>query len=241
VYLDPPPNPVDLRIMYQDHKQFTSDHYTSPERVHDILEYMTTSLERVRGHQGVPGKTAVSILEIGAGRAWMCRAAKGLNPASRTVAQDISAEVVDQCPWVDRYHHGEVYDRALWWRGRYDVISITHVIEHLVDPVRIIKRCMALLANSGIVYITAPHRPLGWVDGNTDIEPWKGYSLTHVPAHVQYFSRESMDRLATRCGARLVYWNHEHEGGQAFEAWLAHAEGRPSTMDRALGAMRLGA
>ena len=229
MYTDPLPSGRDLQAMYLDHEQFTSDHYTSQERVDAILDYMTTSLERVRGRQRVAGTTAARILEVGAGRAWMCRAAKGLNPASKTVAQDISGEVRESCPWVDKYIQGEVGDSQLRREGPYDVISITHVIEHLTDPVDVIRHCMKLLARDGLIYITAPHRPLGWTAGNADISLWRDYSLSHVPAHIQYFSSESMEKLARAAKAELAYWSHDHEGGQAFEAWLSHRTPRTTS------------
>src|SRR6187549_1288965 len=45
----------------------------------------------------------VAILEVGAGLAWMCRAAKARNAACVTVAQDVSPEAATRCAWVDRY------------------------------------------------------------------------------------------------------------------------------------------
>ena len=63
----------------------------------------------------------------------MCRAAKSRNRNHVTVAQDISPEALESCPWVDHYIQGEIDDRRLDSWGPYHVISMTHVIEHLVD------------------------------------------------------------------------------------------------------------
>jgi len=228
VYLDPAPSDADLRVMYEDSVQFSDALYTEPARIEVVLEYMRTSFEHVRAHQGA-GNSAAKILEVGAGFAWMCRAAKTLRADHFTVAQDVSPEVATSCPWVDRYIRGTVHERAVADLGPYDVISLTHVIEHLVDPVGVIDRCMHVLKDDGVVFVTAPHRPRDWSAGSLDGKPWQQYSLLHVPAHVQYFSRGSMQRLARRVGASLVHWDGSHEGGEAFEAWLArdpeHARG----------------
>jgi 2-polyprenyl-3-methyl-5-hydroxy-6-metoxy-1,4-benzoquinol methylase len=163
---------------------------------------------------------AVSVLEVGAGLAWMCRAAKAVNPDNVTVALDISPEAVDKCPWVDFYILGDILDARMDERAPYDVISLTHVIEHLVDPVEVIRRCKSLLRQHGVIFVTAPHRPIGWRDSETEIAVWEKYSYNHVPAHIQYFSKKSMRKLAEKAGCTLDRWSHNSEEGQAFEAWL---------------------
>lgn len=221
VYISPAPSPDALAAMYVTGGQFESHVYTAPEHVAQALAYMTTCFENLLFHSGRRADDEVAVLEVGAGLAWMCRAAKAKNPRCRTVAQDVSPEAVDRCPWVDAYLRAEVFDPILDRHAPFDVISLTHVIEHLVEPVDIVRRCKALLAPTGRILVTAPHRPPGWVAGSTDVGIWERFVHGHVPAHVQYFARGSMERLAERAGCRLVAWSEAHGGGQAFEAWLA--------------------
>ena len=101
----------------------------------------------------------------------------------------------------------------------YDIVSLTHVIEHLLDPVGVLRRLRQLIAPRGLVFVTAPHRPPGWKRGD-GIATWREWSYTHVPAHVQYFSRGSLERAALRAGFEIELWNADQEEGQAFEAWL---------------------
>ncbi len=162
----------------------------------------------------------LSVLEIGAGRAWMCRAAKQINPKARTVAQDVSAETATSCEWVDQFLVCGIEDARLDSLGRFDIISMTHVIEHLTDPLAALKRCAGLLKPGGILFVTAPHRPIGWTDADADIEKWRSYSYNHIPAHIQYFSRAAMQKIADLSGLALVEWSDHHEDGQALEAWL---------------------
>jgi 2-polyprenyl-3-methyl-5-hydroxy-6-metoxy-1,4-benzoquinol methylase len=162
----------------------------------------------------------LSVLEIGAGRAWMCRSAKWHKMSVKTTAQDISSEASKACDWVDNYLVCDLEDARIDAHGPFNIISITHVIEHLNDPTATIKRCKGMLAKGGVIFVTAPHRPLGWKDGDQGIEPWKTYSYNHIPAHIQYFSKKSMETLAGKAGCELVYWIDQHEDGQAFEAWL---------------------
>lgn len=220
LYISPAPSAADLRIIYVDSGQFDDPAYTDPARVALIIDYMNGSFRGVVERSGHRADEPVAVLEVGAGLAWMCRAAKAVNPDNVTVAQDISPEAVDKCPWVDFYVLGEILDTRIDQRAPYDVISLTHVIEHLVDPVEVIRRCKLLLRPRGVIFVTAPHRPIGWRDSETDIAVWEKYSYNHVPAHIQYFSKKSMRKLSEKAGCTLDHWSHNSEEGQAFEAWL---------------------
>ena len=220
LYLSPAPSTADLTTMYVDQGQFGSE-YTDEARVRAILGYMGEALRALERHAGGAPHRPLRVLEVGAGLSWMCRAAKARNAASVTVAQDVSPEAVDACPWVDHYVLGDVADPRLDALAPFDIVSMTHVIEHLVNPVGVVARCRKLMAPHALLFVTAPHRPRAWNEAAPDLDVWTAYSYNHVPAHVQYFSEASLSRLAEAAGCRLVYWSHAHEGGEAFEAWLA--------------------
>ncbi len=220
LYISPEPSATDLRTIYVESGQFDDPAYTDPARVALIIEYMDGCFRGVVERSGHRANDAVAVLEVGAGLAWMCRAAKAVNPDNVTVALDISPEAVHKCPWVDFYILGDILDTRMDERAPYDVISLTHVIEHLVDPVEVIRRCKSLLRQHGVIFVTAPHRPIGWRDSETEIAVWEKYSYNHVPAHIQYFSKKSMRKLAEKAGCTLDHWSHNSEEGQAFEAWL---------------------
>jgi SAM-dependent methyltransferase len=220
LYISPEPSSGDLRTIYVDSGQFDDPAYTDPARVALIIQYMDGSFRRVVERSGRKADDPAVVLEVGAGLAWMCRAAKTVNPENVTVALDISPEAVLKCPWVDFYILGDILDARLDEHAPYDVISLTHVIEHLVDPVEVIRRCKSLLRQHGVLFVTAPHRPIGWRDSETDVTIWEKYSYNHVPAHIQYFSKKSMRKLSEKAGCTLDYWSHDSEEGQAFEAWL---------------------
>jgi len=163
----------------------------------------------------------MNVLEVGAGFAWMCKVAKSVNQCNRTVAQDISIECRDCCPWVDKWVIGEVVDNLEILKGQclYHLISLTHVIEHLPNMLDIMKKLTDLLVKGGVFFITAPHRPIGWKE-NLDIQIWQKWSYSHVPAHLQYFNEKSIAVLAKELKVRVSFYNFNAEDGQAFEAWL---------------------
>lgn len=214
VYLDPAPTPGDLRVLYEESVQFADPHYTDPERVAKILEYYADAVHKL----GLLPAAGERVLEIGAGLAWVSRACKGLRPDVVTVAQDVSVECASECDWVDTYHVGAL--ATLRDHEPFQLASMTHVIEHLVDPAAMLGDVSARLAAGGKLFITAPFRPSGWQPGD-GLTGWREYSYLHVPAHVTYFSRAWFEHEAPRHGLHVAHWDASHEGGQAFELVLA--------------------
>lgn len=214
VYLDPRPSPEDLRALYQDAEQFSDSTYTDPQRVAAMLDYYGGAL---RNHRLLPAAGG-RMLEVGAGFAWVARACKAQSPQVTTVAQDVTAECAERCPWVDRYLVGEIDVAAAW--GPFQLISLTHVIEHLVAPLQAIGRLAGLLGADGRMFITAPYRPRGWRSGD-GLQPWLDYSYLHVPAHISYLSRAWFEHAAARCNLVLLHFDPGHDDQQAFEAVLA--------------------
>jgi len=213
VYLDPAPTAEDLRRLYQESTQFDDPLYDDPVRVSQILAYFDNAIRRLRLLPRRGGR----VLEVGAGLAWMSRACKSLRPEVVTVAQDVSAEAAARCDGVDRYHVGPL--ATLDERAPFDLASMTHVIEHLVEPAAMLGEIAARLAPGGRLFVTAPYRPTGW-RARAGIAGWQDYSYLHVPAHVTYFSRAWFERMAPQHRLRAEHWNARHEDGQAFELVL---------------------
>ena len=213
VYLEPRPTAADLDRLYLQSDQFSAPTYSDPANADRLVAYYGRRLERL-GLLPVPGSTT---LEVGAGPAWVSRAIKGRVQAVETWAQDPSAECAEACPWVDRYEVGpiEVIDAT----PGFTLISLTHVIEHVLDPNAFLGELAGRLLPGGSIFLTAPFRPAGWRRGG-GIAPWRDYSYLHVPAHIAYLSRPWLVRAATRAGLQLVHWEQAHDGHQAFEAVL---------------------
>jgi len=211
VYLDPLPQPADLKLLYEDSVQFVSANYTASDRVAQMMRYYSNA---IRSFDLLP--KAAPILEIGAGLAWVARACKAMDPHITTIAQDVSAECVRACPWVDRYFVGTLDD--LPERGPFGLVSLTHVIEHVMDPAEMLRTMSMVVAPRGKVFITAPFRPSSW-SNNRHIDAWRDYSYLHVPAHISYLSRRWFEMHA-RPKFEIAHWDASHENGQVFELVL---------------------
>ncbi len=224
VYLSPLPTDADIHTMYAESEQFGDKDSLNcayrGDQAEAVLEYTTSCLVSILRSMQLDVSARLKVLEIGAGLSWMCRAAKRLNPQSLTVAQDLSTDVASECSWVDHYFVEDILSkRSVDGHAPYDVVSLTHVIEHLAEPVGMLQRIRQLLATRGRVFITAPYRPENWKRG-AEITIWRDWSYNHTPAHIQYFSQGSMEKAAAAAGLEVAHWDHHQDGGQAFECWL---------------------
>lgn len=88
--------------------------------------------------------------------------------------------------------------------GTIDILTINHVIEHVIDPYQTARKAHSLLAEDGIFYGRTPkvtslgHRIFGRF--------WGGY---HFPRHLHLFSKESLELLLHKSGFREVEFLEE--------------------------------
>jgi len=141
IYISPAPDLSDIRAMYTDSRQFDEvevyrgSHFAAADDFFlGRFRALLASMSRQEAH-------SLKILEVGAGLGWMCRAAKIVNSGNMTVAQDVTSEAVQECEWVDHYYVVDILEsREIDAHAPYDIVSMTHVIEHLLDPVGVLKR-----------------------------------------------------------------------------------------------------
>lgn len=79
--------------------------------------------------------------------------------------------------------------------GRYDIVSMNHVLEHVIDPAEVVRRSFQLLRPGGHL--------VGQLPTNSSWESrwfgryWAGY---HFPRHLHVFSRRGLAQLLRRAG-----------------------------------------
>ena len=80
-----------------------------------------------------------------------------------------------------------------------DILTMSHVIEHVIDPYNTLRKVHSLLAEGGVYYGRTPrlasygHRIFG--------RYWGGY---HFPRHLHLFTKESLETLLRKSGFREV-------------------------------------
>lgn len=116
-----------------------------------------------------------------------------------------AAEGIEPSRWL----HGKAAERGLpvhlgtlphpEARGPYDVVTMVDVIEHVPQPLEVIRRVREVLAPGGIMLIVTPNvgswaaRLLGW--------RWWHFRA----AHIGYFTPKTLDLLMGRAGLSRIH------------------------------------
>lgn len=82
---------------------------------------------------------------------------------------------------------------------RFDFISLSHVIEHVYDPVDLIHSCFALLNDGGVLWLETPNiESMGYVYYRSN---WRGLE---PPRHVILFNQASLYKIIESSGFNSI-------------------------------------
>ena len=196
----------------------------------------------VADHGG--GKGPGRWLDVGGGHGHFCEIARGVLPKTRFDALDLSESIEEGTKrgWVDACYRGLFPDLAPKLAGAYDVVSMSHYLEHTRDPRAELAAAREALAPGGLLLIEVPDPAfvLGTVLGRLWL-PW------FQPQHQHLLSVENLTRLLGEAGFSLVV-THRGEAHQRvdffaavylFLDWLAPAVDRPWLPPTGAGARAL--
>ena len=148
--------------------------------------------------------------------------------AARTAAEVCEQVVVGDLAALD-------LDEALGGR-RFDVVVLGDVLEHLLDPLPVLRASRGLLAPGGSVCISVPNVAHGAVRLSLLAGRWEYRPLGLLDdTHVRFFTRDGLDRLLRAAGLAAADLRRTRAG--LFETEL---ELRPQDVDPEL-ARRLAA
>jgi len=84
--------------------------------------------------------------------------------------------------------------------GRFDLVTAMHVVEHVPDPVRLVRRMVDWLAPGGLLIIEVPN-----ADGLGARLFGRAWSGLELPRHLSHFSPATLRRAVERAGGRVVW------------------------------------
>lgn len=84
--------------------------------------------------------------------------------------------------------------------GRFDVVTALHVLEHVPDPVRLVRRMVEWLAPGGLLIIEVPNA--AGLGARLFQEAWVGLEL---PRHLSHFSPETLHRVIERAEGHVLW------------------------------------
>lgn len=94
--------------------------------------------------------------------------------------------------------HGDIFNSGLQAES-FDVVTFWHVLEHLADPARALRRAAELLRPGGVAIVSLPS--VDSLQAALFRRHWYGFD--DIPRHQHHFSRDSLNLLLGRCGLRI--------------------------------------
>ena len=159
-------------------------------------------------------------LDVGAGHGHFCVAARAELPETAFDGLDLSESIEEakRRGWVDTAYRGLFPDVAPEIAGRYDAVSMSHYLEHTLDPRRELEAAHTALGAKGCLLIEVPD-PDFWV-GKLLRRYWLPW---FQPQHLHFLSVTNLDRLLRERGFTPVTW-HRGKAHQKvdffFATWL---------------------
>jgi SAM-dependent methyltransferase len=196
-FLFPRPDAADLVDFYPpDYHAFNDDHGRLATRLVHLR-----AKRRARQYEELLGGRKGSLFDVGTGD---CRHFDELREEL-----DLHCAGVELQPEVAAAGRARGYDVSVGTleemdltghEGRYDIVSMNHVLEHVIEPDVVVDRARQLLRPGGHL--------LGQLPTNSSWEAkafgrrWGGY---HYPRHLQMFSRAGLERLLQNGGFAGVH------------------------------------
>lgn len=193
--LSPFPTEEDLTEVY-DESYFTNPHLASSDisRVYGYVDYISERINKQKGYVNVCEKL-LKYLNIGSGNPYILDFGCGLG-----FFLDAAFDFDFRVHGVEFNRHAIEYIRKRYVypvstfdefklsNGRYDVITMFDVIEHLRDPFAIIDRAHELLNDSGLLVIST-------MDSDSLVSKIMGKRLEdfrRIREHLYFFTRASL-------------------------------------------------
>jgi 2-polyprenyl-3-methyl-5-hydroxy-6-metoxy-1,4-benzoquinol methylase len=107
---------------------------------------------------------------------------------------------------------------------RYDILVMSNVLEHHLDPVQCLSHCHRLLAPNGQLWISCPNRRS--LLRNIFGRAWINW---HVPFHISHFSNRDLSQLLTSSGFKVVNEQQVTPALWFVQSLVARLTSRPGT------------
>jgi 2-polyprenyl-3-methyl-5-hydroxy-6-metoxy-1,4-benzoquinol methylase len=187
-------SPLDISNQYSNYyprKSFSIDAFKPLKRVEGFAGWLAGDY---RAYSVVPPN--VTVLDIGCGfcESLAYHASRGCDVYG-VEADENSRKVADKFGF--KLHIGQ-FSPHLFSSVSFDYITMDQVIEHMKDPIEILRGAAQILKPGGKVAITTPNsKGFGAAFFGRKWINW------HVPYHLQHYSRASLRMAATAAGLKL--------------------------------------
>ena len=141
------------------------------------------------------------ILDVGTGYGHVLHALGERFPASSRLAIEFSDAAVDHLRSIGIEVEVAPVETVLGHLDRtFDIIALSHVLEHLLEPVRVLELLRTRLRADGVLYVEVPNIVPEMLTRYPD-HPW---APRYDEPHVTFFSTESLKHVLERAGFDVV-------------------------------------
>ena len=157
----------------------------------------------------------IDVLDVGCGNGWMMRVFKSLDARIDTFGIEISDEVCEAARALGHtVYCGRFEDVEL--DRQFDVINLTHVIEHVSDPRLVMRKAREALRPGGLLVLETPN--IGSFEWRLfRAGTWGAY---HIPRHWYFFNRDTIRVLGE--SERLEFLDWYCHPGPTHWVWTLH-------------------
>lgn len=153
-----------------------------------------------------------TILDVGCGSGFALDNAK--RAGLQTFGVELSREAAEAA--TNRGH--QIFPMLLEhmekaWEQKFDVISLNQVLEHVPDPVSLVKQCIRFLSQRGVIAIAVPSAL-----GVLRLSPWQ--ETEWPPHHISRWRVRDFHTLADLARLRVVQTGGDRLLGSVLEAVL---------------------
>ena len=164
-----------------------------PGNIAKEVEAQKARVANVMRFQQPPGK----LVDVGCGPGFFLKAARDGGFAVQGCELSTGCVQFARSTWGIEILQGDFCECPL--EPGIQAITMYHTLEHTREPRRYISRARDLLARRGVLVIEVPN--ILSFDSLYHKEQWEGLC---VPAHLQFFARNTLDRLLRDCGFRVL-------------------------------------
>lgn len=159
----------------------------------NCLPYLGAAADATMRHLPKPSPGS-RLLDVGCGNGLFLARAKSAGWEVRGIDPDVNAVKAarEQGLDVDTSHLSTLDNEE-----KFDVITLSHVIEHVHDPMDTLRTCFALLNPSGFLWIETPN-----IESEGHKEFGRNWRGLEVPRHLALFTQSSLAHALREAGFR---------------------------------------
>lgn len=208
LFIEPVPADRLAEIYPPNYYSFTGGRRSLVDRVKEFLDRRL--FRKIL--KNIPGET-LSVLDVGGGTGWLVGLARSVDSRIRfTQVVDIDPRAESRARAAGHeYFRGRIEDFKC--QRRFDFVIMLNLIEHVADPVAVLRNIRGLLAPSAIVLVKTPN----WKSLDASLYRHRNWGGFHCPRHFVLFTARGFRRIAAEAGLKVEHLSYTQ--GAPFWTW----------------------